>query len=280
LKRLEKDGHEIRALVRENSEHGLDAVPESAEVVRGNVLDDDLEKHLEGVEAVIHLVGIIREDPAKGMTFDKLHTQATQKVINAMKKAGVKRLAHMSALGVGPEDWTGYFRTKREEEEAVKNSGLDFTIFRPSVIYSPRDEFVNMLSMQVKLMPILPVLGDGKYLLQPVSANDVAAGFVKCLSMDETIGKTYEVGGPEQMNYDQILDEVALAMGKRPRPKIHIPLALMRPVIRALDGFQFFPVTEGQLEMLLMSNVCDPAPYAEDFGIELTSFREGIGAYM
>ncbi|MFO8055816.1 MAG: complex I NDUFA9 subunit family protein [bacterium] len=279
LKELLNAGHRVRVLVRPNSPAGPGALPAGAEAARADVLDPSLEKHLEGVDCVVHLVGIIRDNPAKGVTFQKLHVDATRNVLRAMQAAGRKRLLHMSALGAGAGD-TPYFRTKYEAEHLVKDSGLDWTVFKPSVIYGPGDEFVNMLARQVRLLPVVPVMGDGEYRLQPVSVQNVAEGFVKSASMPETIGKVYEVGGPHEFTYNRLLDEIAQALGKSRARKVHLPLGLMVPMIKLLQRFQSFPLTHDQLKMLLMNNVCDPEPFFQAFGVRAQHFREDISQYL
>ena len=276
LRRLIADGHQVRALARPSARAAAVQFPAGVERAPGDVLDPDLEKHLDGIDAVIHLVGIIREVPARNVTFERLHMAATQNVVRAMHSAGVKRLIHMSALGAGPDAATGYFATKWRAETAVRESGLDWTVMKPSVVFGPGDEFINMLAGQVRL-PLVPVIGDGQYRLQPVAAADVAAGFVRALVTPAAVGKAYEIGGPRQYTYDELLDAVGRAVGKTSVRKLHVPLALMRPLVRALERFSFFPVTSDQLAMLLMSNVCDPGAFYHDFGIAPTGLEEGIG---
>jgi NADH dehydrogenase len=278
--RLLEAGHEVTALVRPVSGPRTGAIPQGVAVASGDVQGPDLEKHLAGADAVIHLAGIIREFPARGVTFLQSHVEATRNVDRAMKAAGVKRLVHMSALGASPQASTGYFRTKFEAEKLVQDSGLDWTVFKPSIIFGPRDQFVNLLARQVSLAPVIPVIGDGEYRLQPVSVHDVAQGFVQALTKPETIGQTYEVGGPRQMTYNQLLDAIGAALGKNTVAKIHVPLGLMKPMIGALERFAFFPITRGQLEMLLMNNVCDPGAFFMDFGLEPISFEEGVREYV
>jgi NADH dehydrogenase len=280
VKALQQSGHQVSVLVRAGSAHGTSRLPQGAEVRNGDVLDPELDKRLSGIDAVIHLVGVIRAFPGRGLTFDNLHTAATANVIRAMKAARVKRLVHMSALGAGPESGTDYFRTKWEAESAVRESGLDWTVMKPSVVFGPGDEFVNMLARQLRMMPAVPVIGDGNYRMQPVAVRNVAEGFIKALTRPETVGQTFEIGGPEQLSYNDILDSIARALGKRRARKIHLPLRLMQSVIKMMEGFAFFPITGGQLKMLLMNNVCDPAPFFNAFEIKPLSFREGIKEYI
>ena len=245
----------------------------------GDILDSDLDRHLEGQDAVIHLVGIIRESPWRGVTFRTLHTRATSNLIRAMAAAAVERIVHMSALG-SERGGSGYFESKLEAEKAVRNSNLTWTIIKPSVVYGPDDEFVNMLASQVRKLPVVPVIGDGTYELQPVHVHDVATGFVEALSKAETEGSIYEVGGPQKLSYNQILDEIALAVGKDKAAKIHIPLRVMRPSVALMQKLPFSPITMDQLRMLLMNNTCDQEPYMSTFEIDPLTFGEAISEYL
>jgi NADH dehydrogenase len=232
-----------------------------------------------GCDAVINLVGIIREFPSKGATFERLHVQATANLLAAARKSGVRRYLQMSALGTRPEALSDYHKTKWLAEELVRASGLEWTIFRPSLIFGPKDTFVNMLVTQLRLAPVLPVIGSGRYRLQPVHADDVARCFAEALDMPETIGNTYELCGSDRMSYEELLDAVAAAIGKTPPLKPHLPLVLMKLVIPILQNIPQFPITIDQLQMLLEENICDGA-WKKTFGFEPRGFREGIGEYL
>ncbi len=268
-------GHRVDVLVRPGSPRA-GGLPEGAEVVEGDLLDGGLAELLPPVDAIVHLVGIIRESPRRGVTYERFHVEATRNVVEAARARGVRRLVHMSAQGAAADGPTGYFRSKARAEEIVAGSGLDFTIFRPAVIFGAGDSFVGMLGGQVRGLPVVPVIGDGGYRLQPVSVADVARGFVEALDRPETVGETYCVSGPETFSYDELLDAVARGLGKERARKAHLPLGLMRPVIRALEKLPFFPITTDQLTMLLASNRCEPEPFFEAFGFEPTRFSEGL----
>ncbi len=174
-------GHSVRCLVRRGSEHDLRGF-EAIERVEGDVLARrGLEEGIAGCDTLIHLVGIIREHPAAGVTFERLHTQATVRVLEAATAAGARRFIHMSALGTRPAARARYHATKWAAEEAVRASGLPWTIFRPSIIYGPGDGFVTMLARIVRRLPIVPVFGSGGSRLQPVSLRVVAEGFARAL---------------------------------------------------------------------------------------------------
>lgn len=278
LKRLVQAGHRVRCLVRKGSERKL--ASGGVEPVFGDVLDTaDWIDVLDGCDAVIHLVGILREFPARQITFERLHVQATKNVVEAVQAHGIRRYLHMSALGARPDAVTGYHRTKWKAEEMVRESGLDYTIFRPSVIFGPRDRFVNLLADMMKKAPFMPVFGDGLYKLQPVAVEDVAEGYVKALAMPLAVGKAYEVGGLEQLTYIDILHAIADAIHKKLHI-VHVPMGLMQNVASLMEWLPFFPITRDQLVMLEEENVCNERPFVEEFGIEPLHFKEGIARYL
>lgn len=277
LRQLLAAGHSVRALVREGSEDKL-MTAKDVEVHPGDVTDAaSLVGALEDCDAVIHLVGIIREFPGRGLTFKKMHVEGTENVLEAAAEQGVSRYLHMSSNGTRAGSDTGYHRTKWQAEKMVRESSLNWTIFRPSLIFAPGSEFIHMLSEVIRRLPIVPVLGDGKYRMQPVALKEVASSFVQALEMPETIGKTYHQGGGESYSYDEILDLTAQAMGKGKVTKVHQPLFLIKPMIKVMQGSEYFPITSDQLTMLIEGNVCDSHEWEKVFGLQATSYAEGIG---
>jgi len=269
-------GHEIRLLT-----HKKGGAPEpGVEEVEGDVTrPETFAAKVNGCDATINLVGIIREFPGRGATFERLHVEATRNVIEAAKGAGIRRHLQMSALGTRPGATSAYHRTKFRAEELVRGSGLDWTIFRPAIIFGPRDAFVNLLADYVRNYPAVPVIGDGKYRLQPVSADDVARSFALALELPETIGQTFELCGPDRLSYNEMLDVIGRALGRQHVAKIHNPLPLMKAIVPLLQGFSFFPITMDQILMLVEENICDGS-WRETFRIEPERFEEGIGKYL
>ena len=277
LGQLLSAGHEVRALVRDGSQDKLSG-HQNLETHIGDVTDAaSLIGVLDGCDAVIHLVGIIREFPGRGITFKKMHVTATENILEACDEQGVQRFLHMSSNGTRERGTTAYHRTKWQAEELVRASGLDWTIFRPSLIFGRGSEFVKMLTELIRRVPVVPVIGDGQYRMQPVSVEQVAVSFVKALAMPESIGKTYHQGGSESYTYDAILDLTGKAMGRKQVTKVHQPLFMIKPMIKMLQGFEQFPITEGQLKMLIEGNVCDPDEWAQAFGLVPISYADGIG---
>ncbi len=275
VRALQSHGVIVRCLVRPGSEADLKGF-EAIERAPGDVLlPKGMEAAMQGCAAVIHLVGIIRERPGRGVTFQRLHSLATSNMVSAARKAGIRRFLHMSALGTRPGARSRYHQTKWEAERTVRESGMEWTIFRPSVIYGTGDGFVTMLARMVRL-PIVPVLGDGRYRLQPVPVGHVAEGFARALELPATIGQTYEAGGPRPYTFNEILDLIGQALGKQRVRKLHQPLWLMRPLVRLLEPLPFFPVTSDQLLMLQEESACDLAPFNRDFDLKPVEFSDGL----
>jgi NADH dehydrogenase len=278
IRQLLAAGHEVRALV--HSKRSL-ATSAGLELWPGDATQaETLTRALAGCGAVIHLIGIIREFPHKQVTFQRLHVETTRNILAAAQEQGVRRYLHMSSNGTRPDGVAAYHKTKWAAEELVRASGLDATIFRPSVIFGPGDAFVNMLATIIRRSPLIPVIGNGEYQMAPVAVANVATGFVRALTQPESIGEIYHCCGPQAFTYNELLDEIARALGRSGITRIHQPIVMMRSLSALLEGMSFFPITSGQLTMLLEGNVCDPQPWAQTFAIELTPFGEGIRQYL
>lgn len=232
-----------------------------------------------GCDAVINLVGIIREFPAREITFEKLHVEATAHVIAAASEWGISRYLHMSALGTRQNAVSDYHRSKWRAEELVRRSALQWTIFRPSLIFGPHDAFINMLADQMRRAPVMPVIGSGEYRLQPIHGNDVARCFALALGMPATIGQTYELCGTDRVSYNTLLDMIATALG-RPTPwKPHLPLDMMKRIIPLLQKIPQFPITMDQLQMLLEENI-GSSDWQKTFHFLPRSLQGGIDEYL
>ncbi|PKN12642.1 MAG: NAD-dependent dehydratase [Deltaproteobacteria bacterium HGW-Deltaproteobacteria-4] len=278
IRQLLAAGHEVRALVHSKSATSSDP---QLEIWPGDATrSETLKGALAGCEAVIHLIGIIREFPDKQVTFQRLHIDATRNILAAAGEQGIKRYLHMSSNGTRPDSVAEYHKSKWAAEELVRAAGLATTIFRPSVIFGPGDAFVNMLATIIRRTPIVPVIGDGEYQMTPVAVGNVATGFVRALTQPESSGEIYHCGGPQTLTYNELLDTIARVLGRNGITRIHQPVLMMRSLSNLLEKMSFFPITSGQLTMLLEGNVCDPQPWAQTFRIELTPFEEGIRRYL
>ncbi|MBF0635210.1 MAG: complex I NDUFA9 subunit family protein [Nitrospinae bacterium] len=280
LQSLRNAGHDVRVLVRKGSERKL-PFTDGLSIVHGDQGGDaGWESALEGVDAVIHLVGIIREFPSRGITFQKLHTEATRQIVDAAVRMGVKKIAHMSANGASQTGVSAYQRTKWEGERAVTASGLEWTIFRPSVIFGDpvgRMEFASELAKVVRIAPVFPVFGGGMFKLSPVAVENVAECFVKALAEPSAKNRVFHLGGMDMFTFRDIVKIVGAAIGRRNMPTMGVPFAIIRPVAGLLGGFEFFPVTVDQLDMLRQGNVCPENEWIKVFSITPKRFdAEGL----
>ncbi|MCS7182619.1 MAG: complex I NDUFA9 subunit family protein [Thermoanaerobaculum sp.] len=231
------------------------------------------ERWVEGCSAVIHLVGIIREDPRQGITFHGAHVEATARVVEVCKKFGIFRLVHMSAVGADPQSPIPYHRTKGQAEELVRASGLAWTIFRPSVIFGPGDGFTTTLTGVIRRAPLVPVFGDGSYPLQPVAVEEVAEAFVASLENPQAVEQIVELGGPEVLSYRQVLQRIASSLGKK-RLFVPIPLPLVRPAVKiAAWLLSNPPITPDELAMLLAGSTADIRVAQKLFDLPRKNFR-------
>lgn len=269
-------GHTVRLLVHDRKE----SYGKGVEAVEGDVTrPESFTNAMSGCDAVVNLVGIIREFPSRGVTFERLHVQATRMIVDAAQKTGVRRYLHMSALGSRYDAISAYHRSKWTAEELVRSSGLRWTIFRPSIIFGPKDDFINLLAGYIRSFPAVPVIGDGLYSLQPIAAADVAGCFVKSLTMPEAEHREFELCGADRVNYCELLNLIGEMLGKKPVRKIHNPVWVMKLIVPVLQRFSFFPITMDQIQMLLEGNVCN-GEWQAVFGFEATRLRKGIGAYL
>lgn len=279
--RLKEEGHEVRCLVR--SERDL---PDT-ETVTGDILEpESLEGSVTGCEAVIHLVGIIDEHPSRGITFKRIYADGTRNVVEAAREAGVPTFVYMSANSARPDGVSDYQTGKWEAEKIVRNAGFEsVTIFSPSIIFGApvegRREFANdLLSQLIKPFPILPIFGDGSYKLQPVSVDSVARGFVSAATQPKDGLREYCVSGPEAFSYVEIIDIITRASGRKPKPKIHLPVSLVRFGIDLLGWTGLLPITRDQLDMLVEDNICPHEPFHRDFGLDPVPFSSENLSYL
>lgn len=281
VEKLRQRGEPLRLLVRDPARAAALA-GDHVTLAKGDVTDPaTLPAALEGVDTIIHLVAIIRERPG-GVTFERFNYQATVNLVDAAKQAGVKRFIHMSALGVRADPALPYMDTKYRAQRYLQDSGLDWTVFQPSVIFGAGDEFINTLADLVRKpllilpAPIIPVVGDGKTKFQPVWRDDVVDAFLKALDDPATIGQVYQLGGPAPITYEQMLDVIMAKLGKK-RGKIHIPAALMKPAVAVMDKLLSKPpVTPAQLSMLRLDNSAPQSATASLIGRPPKALADGI----
>jgi NADH dehydrogenase len=281
-------GHDPVALVRPGSEHKVRQA-ERCRLVPGDVDNPAaIVSTLKSCDAAIFLIGILREQPKQGITFEALQYEAARRVIDTATAQGVRRLLLMSANGVSAEG-TAYESTKFRAERYLADSGLDGTVFRPSVVFGdPRGkmEFCTQLRDQMVRRPLpAPAFFTGisprrgTFSMTPVHVRDVAATFAGSIDDHGTIGETYSLGGPETLDWPEILRRIAEACGRR-KLILPVPVLPVRIAATLLDRFPFFPVTRDQLDMLVKGNVVTSPRAFERLGIEPAAFSVAELSYL
>lgn len=225
-----------------------------------------------GSAAVVNLIGIIRETPRQ--TFVRAHVLLPQAVVAACAGAGVTRLLHMSALNADPAGPSDYLRSKGDGETTVRTSGLRWTIFQPSIVFGPGDDFLNLFARWLPRLPLLPV-PSARTRFQPVYVGDVAEAFCRALSLPAAIGKTYPLGGPRVYRFDELLRWLGRTIGS-PRPILSTPAALAPWQAGLLERLPGHLMTRDQLRSLQKDSVCpDEAPVALlELGITPTALEK------
>ena len=277
-------GHRVVAMVRSRAagETLLERLPApqrtEVEVREADVTHPaTLGPALAGVDAVVHLVAIPR-DFNGGADLARVNTEGTRAVLGAMAATGVRRLVHLGAMGVADDPNLHYASSKARAEAAVRDSGLDWTILKPSLQFGPGDGFFNIVARLIRISPgIVPVPGDGKSQFQPIYVGDVATVVVHSLADPSTIGATFELGGPRYWSYREITAEVLRALGKH-RAIVPMPIPLIRLVAGAAELVHLpFPVATDQLRQLRLDNVGPLDLIPSRFGFEPRPMDDAFG---
>ena len=256
-----------RVLVRNNSESKL-VNKENCQIINGDINDiSAINDTIEGCEAVIYNIGIIRQFVRRGISYENLHFQGAKRCIDAAKNLGVKRFILMSANGV-THNGTGYQSTKMLAEEYLKWADLDYTIFRPSLVFGDprgeeRPEFCTQLKKDMLSLPFpapsfhkgLNPLNGGKFALSPIHAKDVSKIFVDSIKEEQAIKKTFPLGG-DAYYWNDVIKIISKACGKN-KWTIPAPVFPIKAIAGILERFSWFPITKDQLTMLIEGNVCD-----------------------
>jgi len=297
---LIKNNHTPRLLVRNGSDHKV-IQQDKCEIVHGDIENDNaLNETLEGCDAVIYLIALIREFPKKGLTNERLQFKGSEKVAKIAEELGVKRFLLMSALGANPDPkGSKYMQAKHLSEQAIKNTNLQWTIFRPSSLFgdprgADRPEFCMMLDkLMLNLVPypkFLPFpapsfftgaspLDAGKYSLSMVHVKDVASIFVKTLSDDDSVGETIEIGGEREVTWNEIIKTIASVTGQKVF-MLPAPFFVIFSVAGFLDRFEWFPAGQDQLKDLVKGSVCSSKELFGKYNIEPIPFNSVNLSYL
>jgi NADH dehydrogenase len=240
---------QVRCLVRDPKK-GAKLAALGCELVQGDMTDPaSLGRAVAGTDTVLHLVAIRQ---GRERDFERVMVDGTRDLLAAAKEAGVRRFVHMSALGTSEQsrDLVPYYRAKWEMEESVRTSGLPYVIFRPSFVFGRDGGILPTFAKLARYSPVTPITGTGKQRIQPIWVDDVATYFADAAARDDVAGKTFELGGPDAVTWNDFWARLKRALGQR-RPSVHVPMALMRAnalVTERLPGN--IPLTRDLLKML------------------------------
>jgi uncharacterized protein YbjT (DUF2867 family) len=243
-------GHEVRVLERKPGSW-KEAGIRCQEAVQGDVTDPEaVGRAVRDIDVVVHLVAI-RQGSAE--QFQRVMVGGTRNLIAAAKEAGVRRFVLMSALGTSEEtkDLVPYFNAKWTQEQDLKASGLEHVIFRPSFIFGRDGGILPTFKKLAKLAPVTGIIGSGEQKIQPIWIDDVGAYFAAAVDKAEAANRTFEVGGPDVVTWNELWQRIRAALGIRRRPTLHVPTSLMRipaTLTERLPGN--IPLTRDLLTML------------------------------
>jgi NADH dehydrogenase len=265
----------VRALIREPGRASRLA-SWGAEFVQGDVTDlTSLRAAVSGIDTVVHLVAIIKGSRAD---FERVMAQGTRDLVAAAQEAGVRRFVLASALGLNERsrDAVPYFAAKWEMERAVKESGLEYVIFRPSFVFGKDGGVLPTFVRLARFAPVTPIVGPGTQRMQPIWVEDVAEYYARAIDLPAAANRTFEIGGPDAPTWNEFWDRLKRAVGAR-RPSVHVPFSVMRLQAALTEKLPGAPVTRDQLTMLELGDnvVTDPAA-VETFQLPLVPLDEQL----
>jgi uncharacterized protein YbjT (DUF2867 family) len=264
-------GWKVRALVRDPLKAAAALADMAVEVRTGDVRDEEaMRAATADAGTIVHLAAIAIE--RAGQSYEDVNTEGTRVVLNAAHANGARRFVFTSQNGASRESSSRFLRSKGLAEQIVRESGLAWTVFRPSVIFGPADEFVNVLARLVRLSPgVLPLPDGGRARFQPIAVRDVARSVGTALVRSDTIGAVYPLGGPAPLSLREMTERVLLAMRAR-RLIVNVPRPVLKPVVALLQRILSNPpVTTSLLDLLGDDNVT-PANALPYLGVDPTPF--------
>lgn len=279
VKRLQEQGHRVAVMTRGARSLSL---PAGVEVRTGDVRDaGSLQAAMAGVDTVVSAVQFPNhpvESPRRGYTYMAVDGAGTERQVAAARAAGVQRFVYLSGAGTRPGQTAPWFLAKLRAEKAVRESGMPFTIFRPSWVYGPEDRSLNKFVTFARLLPVVPVIGSGQTRVQPIHVDDLAEIIAASVGRPDAAGQVYELGGPQELTMDEIIRTMLRVMGKR-RRLVHQPAWFMKLAAAPLTLLPTPPLSPAAVDFVLMEEPVDNTAVLRDFGIRLRSLEEGL-AYL
>lgn len=282
VKRLAEQGWGIRIAVRRPSRANfLKTLGEVGQItpIRAPLQDPAaIETAVADAQAVVNLVGILYQKGRQG--FAAVHGRGAGEVARAATAAGVESLVHVSSIGAEETAEADYARSKGAGEAAVRSAFPEAVILRPSIVFGPEDAFFNRFAALTRLLPALPLIGGGRTRFQPVYVGDVAEAIVTGLATPACRGKTYELGGPRQYSFKELMEVLLLEIGRK-RLLAPVPFKIAHLEAALLELLPVPPLTRDQVRLLRHDNVVsEGALTLADLGIEPTALEVIIPTYL
>jgi NADH dehydrogenase len=235
-----------------------------------------------GAEVVVQAIQFPNhpvEQPRRGRSYLETDGRGTQIAAAAARRVGVRRFVYLSGAGAGqgrPQPW---FRAKEMAEAAIRETGLEYAILRPSWIYGPRDHSMNRFVTFCRLLPVVPVIGDGKTTVQPIFVKDVARCVADVVRREDATDKAFDLGGPQRLSMDEIIRTVQRVLGRR-RPLLHHPAPLMKVLVLPMLLLPEPMLSPGAIDFILQEVDLDPRPAQEFFGFAFQTLEQGLRTYL
>jgi uncharacterized protein YbjT (DUF2867 family) len=280
--RLAAQGERPRCLVREMNRAKRILPADKVELVQGATTSpDSLDAAVQGVDTIVHAAFLTADrKQSTGNEYEKTNVQGTTHLIQAAKNAGVKRVVEIGGLGTRPDKPGSYMQGRYLAEKMLKESGLDWTIIQPSVLFGKNAPFIKGLVDLIRTSPIVPLIGGGKIMFQPIYVEDVVTVIIKVLEDPvSTTNKTYTIGGPAYYSFTQIIDALLQATHKQrikapaPTSLVGIGAAVMEAVLPKP------PLTKAAMTLFTFDNTTDLHSVERDFGFTPLSFTTYLKEY-
>jgi uncharacterized protein YbjT (DUF2867 family) len=284
VRELCRRGHDVVVLTRDADRASGRFPALNVEYREGDVRDaTSLEPVFRDVEVVVGCQQFPNspiENPGRGRTFEEVDAKGTENLVRAAREAGVKRYVYLSGAGASPDAPYHWFRAKWRAETAVRESGLTYTIFRPSWVFGPEDKALNRFLGMSRFLPFVALIGSaGKQRLQPVFIDDVGRAVAEALVHPTADNQTFDIGGPEALTMKQIVGAALDVSGRR-----RLLLSAPRPVMKlAASVFQFMPgrpLTPDAVDFITMDALADPTRAEITLGMKMTPLRESLSTYL
>lgn len=276
--KLQKGGHRVIILSR-NPARARVPISAGVEVRTGDVRKSEgLRAAMTGVDVVVNAVQFPNhpvENPRKGYTYMEVDGHGTVRQVEAARAAGVKQFIYISGAGTRPGQTSPWFQAKLKAEAAVRESGMAWTIIRPSWVYGPEDRSLNKFVAFARYLPFIPVIGSGRTRVSPVFVEDLATLVAGCAGAEKAHGKVYELGGPQELTMDEIIRTMLKVMGRR-RPLVHHPAWFMKLATIPMQVLPAPPLSPAAVDFVLMEEPVDNSAALRDFNLKLTPLEQGL----